>query len=399
MNAGRLTAVVSGPAILLARIFLKVSPLACAIVPCAAAVAAQDAPVPSDLKRAIELQQAGRYAAAIEAYRACLSVRPNAAGVRPRLGDALAHQGRFAEAMREYTAALGSDPSDLGVRSSLGLPYYKSGDFLNAAEQFEKVRAAVAGESDEGVRNSKLLADCYLRRGEGKKAIAVLDPVTDSRPDDLAAAYLLGMALQQENEEESAVHVFERIMSRADTPEARLLLATRKMQVVDLNGALADILRCLELKPDLAEAHVIHGRILMLTADLIGAEAAFRRALAADPNSFDALLEISALTREQGKLAEARESILHALAMRPSDIPAKYQLALVESAESHDDRAVRLLEGVVKEAPSFTEARLRLATLYFRLHRAEDGRREQQIADGLRAQKNQRDRENGPRPQ
>jgi len=284
-----------------------------------------------------------------------------------------------------------ADPSSLRAVSKLGLTYYKSGNFLSAAEQFEKLRAALPADSEKGVTNSKLLADCYLRQGEGRRAIQVLDPVADSRPDDLAAAYLLGTALLQQKEEERAVHVFERIMSRADTPEARLLLATRRMQAFDLNGALADIMRCIELKPELAEAHVIHGRILMLTADLSGAEAAFRRAVAVDPNSFEALLELSALAREQGKLAEARETVTHALAIRPSDIPARYQLALVESAGNRDDRAVELLAGVVRDAPKFTEAHLRLATLYFRLHRPEDGNREKQIANRLGAEKLRRE--------
>jgi tetratricopeptide (TPR) repeat protein len=195
LNSGRWATAVPDVAILRARFPQKVLRLAWAAVFCVAAIAAQDAPVPADVKRAIALQEAGKYPAAIEAYRAILRARTEAAGVRPKLGDALAHEGRFAEAIPEYTAALGSDPSNIGVRSNLGLIYYKSGDFLHAAEQFEKVRAAVAADSDEGVRNSKLLADCDLRRGEGKKAIEVLDAVADNRPEDLAAAYLLGMAL------------------------------------------------------------------------------------------------------------------------------------------------------------------------------------------------------------
>ena len=285
-----------------------------------------------------------------------------------------------------------ADTAALSTASKLGLAYYKSGDFLHAAEQFENLRAVLPADSDESVRNSKLLADCYLRRGESKRVIEVLDPVADSRPDDLATAYMLGTALLQQKEEERAVHEFERIMSRADTPEARLLLATRKMQATDLNGALDEILRCIELKPDLADAHVIHGRILMLTADLGGAEAAFRRAITVDPNSFEALLELSALAREQGKLTEARESVTHALSLRPSDIPARYQLALVESADNRDERAVKLLEGVVRDAPRFAEAHRRLAALFFRLHRPEDGGRERQIADRLAGEKQQRDR-------
>jgi len=133
-----------------------------------------------------------------------------------------------------------------------------------------------------------LLADCYVRLGEDKNVIALLDPPVDMRPDDLAAAYLLGTALLRENEEDRGIHILELIMSRADTAEARLLRAMTKMRAADYHGALTDILRGLELKPGPAEAHVVHGRILALNADLAGPGVAFRQALAADPNSFDA---------------------------------------------------------------------------------------------------------------
>jgi len=384
--------------ILWVRSFQPVPSLLWRLLLCTSIAAAQENSLADVLKRAAALQQAGNYSAAIEVYQTFLRERPGSAEIRSQLGAALAHEGRFVEAAGEFSAALELNPSDNQARFQLGLIYYKSGDFLHAAEQFEKVRGQMAPDSDQGVRTSMFLADCYVRRGEDKKAIAVLDPLADSRPDDLAVSYLLGMALLHDNQEESAVHVLERIMSRSDTPEGRLLMAINKMRAVDLNGAREDILRCLELKPDWAEAHVTHGRILMMAADLSGAETAFRRALSCDPNSFEGLLELGALARQEGKPAEARDALTRALAIRPGDVPARYELALIESADGHDARAVQLLESVVRDAPNFMEAHVRLATLYFRLHRPEDGQREKLIADRLRAEKAEQGRSKGQGP-
>ena len=282
--------------------------------------------------------------------------------------------------------ALVSDPSDSGARLNLGFAYYKSGDIHHATEQFEKVRAMEAPDSEQSVRSAMLLADCYVRLGEDKKVIALLDPLVEMRPDDVAAAYLLGTALLRENEEERGIHILELIMSRSDTAEARLLRATTKMRAADYHGALTDILRCLELKPGLAEAHVVHGRILALNADLAGAGVAFRRALAADPNSFDALLELGTLDRKCGRLAEARATFNRALAIRPRDIFTRFQLALTDSASDHDARAAELLESVVRDAPNYMEAHASLSTVYFRLRRDVEGRREKQIAGQLQAE-------------
>jgi Tfp pilus assembly protein PilF len=47
------------------------------------------------------------------------------------------------------------------------------------------------------------------------------------------------------------------------------------------------------------------------------------------------------------------------------------------------DAARRSLEAIVKEAPSFTEAHVTLATVYYRLKRKEDGDRERALVQKL----------------
>jgi len=250
------------------------------------------------------------------------------------------------------------------------------------------------------VKSAILLADCYRRQGEDKKLIALLDPVVEKYPENPAASYLLGTALLRENQDERGKHILDQMMSRGDSAEVRLMLAITKMRGSgDLKGALEDIQRCLELKPNLAEAHVVHGRILLMTGDQTGAEAAFRKALAADPGTFDALLELGAIERQQGKADAAVATLKQALALRSGDVPARYQLALADSALGNDAQAVELLEGVVKDTPGFLEAHARLSNLYFRLHRAEDARREKVIADGLRAEGEKRELERKKRQQ
>jgi tetratricopeptide (TPR) repeat protein len=309
-----------------------------------------------------------------------------AAAAAQELGDSFTREGRYAEAVREYKSALASDAANIDIRFKLGSAYYRSADFLHAAEEFEKVRASELPESDRSIRNSILLADCYQRRGEYAKVIAVLDPIADLRPDDLGVAYQLGSAYLHENDEERGMHILERIMSRADTAEARLLLAMTKMRALDLNGALAQIRRCLELNPGLAEAHVIEGRILLMGADSSAAEAAFRRALELDPNSFDALVELGTNARQQDRLDEAAQMLGRALAIRSGDVRVRYQLALVETAAGRDGHALQLLEGVVKDAPNSAEAHRSLAGLYYRLHRQDDAHREKETAQRLEAE-------------
>ena len=50
------------------------------------------------------------------------------------------------------------------------------------------------------------------------------------------------------------------------------------------------------------------------------------------------------------------------------------------------ERALPLLEAIVKEAPAFLEAHVTLATVYYRLKRQEDGDRERAIVAKLNAE-------------
>jgi len=154
----------------------------------------------------------------------------------------------------------------------------------------------------------------------------------------------------------------------------------------DKKAAMTEVLRAIALDPSLAEAHNLHGRLLFLDSDLEGAAAAFRKALELDPNSFESALFLGTLLRQQGNLADARPLLARALQQRPADLRVRYQSAVLDSAEEKNQRAAATLEALIRDAPDFEEAHRSLSTIYFRLGRPADGRREREIAEKLDAQ-------------
>ena len=60
----------------------------------------------------------------------------------------------------------------------------------DAVRELTKVHA----EDPANSQATLLLADCYLRMGQNKDVIRVLEPEERKHPDDLAIAYLLGTA-------------------------------------------------------------------------------------------------------------------------------------------------------------------------------------------------------------
>jgi len=319
------------------------------------------------LKEATSLHQAGKLDQAIDDYRLFLEQYPDVAPVRSDLGAALAGSGRYEEAIAEYKRALQLKPLPQ-VRLNLALAYSKSGKLSEAVLELNRVRQDMPNE----LRPVLLLADCYLRLGENKKVIELLQPVERANQDDLAIVYMLGTALVRDAQTDKGQILIDRILKNGDSAEARLLLGTTKLMVNDFSGALVDLEKAVELDPNLPDLYAYYGLALLSTGDQAGAEQAFSRALRDDPNNFDANLRMGLLLRKDERYDEAIPYLRHALEIRPGDAGVRYQIATVKLALGQVEEARNDLESLVREAPNFTEAHVSLATAYYREKRKAD---------------------------
>ena len=358
---------------------------------------AQEGPAQQALRGAIEFQQAGRYAEAIDAYRAFLKAHPEAAPIRSNLGAALAHEGHYAEAIEEYTLALKADPSNYGIRFNLGLAYYKAGEVANAAREFEAVYATVPNSDPNHERVALLLGECYLRQGENERVVTLLDPIATAGPDNQALDYVLGTALLHDGQTERGTPFIQRLFEKGETAEGHMLMAYTKYGAQDKAGAIAELKRAIELNPNLPEAYSLGGRLAFLESDMKGAEASFRKCLALDPNNFEGLLWLGTLLRQEGDLQDSEKNLARAVELRQKEVRARFQYALLISEEGNDKRAETLLEALIKDDPGYIEAHRTLATIYFRLDRPDDGRRERKAAEEMDAVVQKRALEQGRR--
>ncbi|MBV9301188.1 MAG: tetratricopeptide repeat protein [Acidobacteriaceae bacterium] len=341
---------------------------------------------PQDLlKEAVALQQAGKLDQAIQDYYLFLDTYPNAPEIRSNLGAALAGAGRFAEAIEQYKLALSEKP-DPRLRLNLALAYYKSADFKAAVQELETVRDT----DPTNLQAVMLLADCDLKLGHNQKTIELLTPLRRTNPDDLGIAYLLGTALVRDGQTAEGQLIIDQILKRGDSAEARLLMGTTKFEAHEFNGALADLKRALELNPNLPGVYAYYGMALMVMGDTARAKDAFKNELAHDPNNFDANLRLGALLRVDQDYAAASPYLQQAQKLRPNDPSVRYQIASVTLAQGKQDQARNQLEALVKEVPSFTEAHVTLATIYYREKRKEDGDRERAIVRSLNQQQQAR---------
>jgi len=248
----------------------------------------------------------------------------------------------------------------------------------------------------DDVRPVMLLADCYLRLGENKKVIELLDPLQPTHGEDLAFVYLLGTALVRDGQVASGQVIIDKILKNGDSAEARLLMGTTKMMVHDDPGALVDLQKAVELNPNLPDVYAYYGLALLANANPDKAYDAFRRALERDPNDFESNLRMGVLLRREEKYDAALQYFHHALEVRPGDFGARYQIASLTLAAGQVEQARRDLESIVKQAPNFTEAHVSLATAYYREKRKADGDRERAIVDKLTVERQAADKGEKP---
>ena len=353
----------------------------------AVAVSAQDssAAVDSEFERATQLHQSGDLQGAIRAYQAILAAHPKRADVRSNLGAAYSGLGQYEAAIQQYKQALAIDPVNHPVRFNLAMAYYKAAWFNEAATELDKFITA-APASPQTANSRIILADCQVKIGEYKKVIDVLTPVAQSDPSNRAVAYLLGAALIGDGQLDKGQAIIDRVFRDDDSAEAHLLMGSILLLADDAQRALKEVERALELNAKVPSVHAWHGRVLMRLGDTEKAKEAFRTELATNPNDFDANLYLGVLLRQDKLADEAAAYLKRAVELRPREQYAHYHLAAVYALAGKPADALPLLDGVLKEHPDFVEARVLLASVYYRLDRKADADREKALIQKITAE-------------
>jgi tetratricopeptide (TPR) repeat protein len=194
---------------------------------------------------------------------------------------------------------------------------------------------------------------------------------------------MLGLAYLHEKDLVKGGALVDRILKRGQSAEAYLMMGMAKRAAQDLSGALEDLGKAVALNPELPSVHALFGRALLETGNRDRAQAAFEAELKRNPLDFDSHLYLGVLLREDANYDAAMAHFDKALGVRPGDPGVRYQIATIHVSRGESDRALPELEAIIKEAPSFVEAHVTLAVVYYRLKRRADGDRERAIVEEL----------------
>lgn len=335
--------------------------------------------------RATEEQQRGDLTAAIRDYRAVLAARPESIPAMVNLGAALAHAGQVDAAIAEYEAALKLNPQLPSVHLDLGLAYSRRNDVEHARDEFA---AAHRAEPDE-VRIAILLGDAEARTGEAAEAAAMLAPMEAANAGNSDFEYVLGEALIATGRLREGAARVEKSAAMTNSAESWMLAGSSLLKANEFPEARRDLDHAQRIDPSIPGLCTLDGTARDKDGDASAAEPVFRQALQQNANDFDANLYLGAILYKQRKMDEAKTYLEKALQLNAQSTMARYEYAMWESTAGQSEAAAQMLEKLAADDPKWLEPHVELATLYYKLHRPEDGKRERAIVDKLTAEQQQ----------
>jgi tetratricopeptide (TPR) repeat protein len=276
---------------------------------------------------------------------------------------------------------------------NLGLAFYKSDKLDEAVDAFARVLA----DRPDNLQARYLAADCQLRLDHAADAITLLTPLETTRSDDPMLSYLLGMAYLSTKQTDKGQVLIDRILRHGDSAEAQVMMGMAKRGAGDLKGAAEDLKRAVDLNPDLPGVRALYAQALLEAGNPDVARGEFEAELKRNPLDFDANLYMGLLLKNEQAYDDSLRHFTRALGVRPGDLRTRNQIASVALARRDTTLAIEMLEAIVKEAPSYVEAHVALATAYYRVQRKAEGDSERAIVERLNQEKDARDRVRTPR--
>lgn len=343
------------------------------------------------LRAAHALLAANQTEAAIPELRAVLAVDASNVDALGNLGVLLFFRHQDAEAIIDLRRALQLQPELWKIQALLGMAEARTGQAADALHDLQMCMPHLP-EKHLRVEVGMMLVEIHVHANDRDKAAAVLSELRAFEPEnpqvllalyrihaDMAREAVLSLALVAPQSAALYDAVAHDAARCGDTSQA--LIQAQHAALLDdhLPGVHDEIAELLHALP---ASDVRHAQ----------AEPEYRRAIDLNPTDGKALMRLGELSAERGDLTAAMNYDQRALQLDPHDADASYAVAGILLAQNKLPQAATELERTVASDASFAVAHYRLATVYRKLGRTEDARREveayrhyKQLKESLRA--------------
>ena len=291
----------------------------------------------------------GRFQEALEHFQVALEKNPNDLGTRFLLGRTYRRMHKLDLAAKALDEVAAIDKEYPSIALERGLLFEESGDVQKALEQFESASQKAPNDVDLKLR----VGAAYVAVGEVEKALPMLIQVKDLRPNSAEANHFVGRAYLRQGGLEAAAamrylqravaldpnkaeyHLYVAWAANEATPAQLGLARTHVDKALQLdklladaywqrgvllrkegqvNDAIKDLKRALELKPSRHEAHAALAEAYEDKNEVAAATSEWQRAIAGDDKPPYWRWKYGKILAERSANAEAAKHLVYAVA-------------------------------------------------------------------------------------
>jgi tetratricopeptide (TPR) repeat protein len=267
----------------------------------------------------------------------------------------------------------------------LAMAYYKKGDVSHARSESERIHAAHPLDVPAAV----LLGYTYIKLGRESQAAELLSPLESGHESNMDLEYVLAFAQIQTGKYAEGLQRIEKVAAATHRADAWLIAGSTRLSQGQFHEARADIEAAIAMNPSLPGVQTMLGQILYALGEKDAAISALQTGLRADPRDFMANLYLGIIRLDQRDFESARPLLELALQLQPTVPLARLKMAKLNSMTGNYAEAAKTLEDLEKSDPDWLDPHVELATLYYKLHRPEDGQRERGIVQKIGAEQQQ----------
>src|SRR5215472_2519752 len=311
---------------------------------------------------------------AIPELQAAVAIDPANAETQGNLGVLLYFRGNVAEALPHLRAAVENHPGLGKIQGLLGLGEIQTLDMAAGRKDLE-LAFPVIEELKFKMQVGLELVTLYTQSGDLEEANRVLAQLRKAAPDDpevLYAAYRTYSDLAGES-------MLALSLAAPDSAQMHQLMAHEESRRGQSNAAVAEFRKALALDAHLPGAHFELAELLHSSQEDAAkkeAEKEYRLAVAENPQDAKSISRLAEIDQQKGNPQQALEKYRKAVELQPGDADAKVGLAKILSEMNQTDKALPLLEEAVRLEPTNATAHYRLGTIYRKLGRSEDSKKE-----------------------
>lgn len=306
------------------------------------------------------------------------------ADLEPALAEAraLLSAGR-AEAALEKLSGLGGDPR---VALARGVAYYHASQPARAIEQLAPLVETLPGGSPERREAVQVLGLSRYLAGHIAEAIPLLEQTREWAPGNGDLAYVLGMAYVQTLQTAKARETWARAFGVAPESAAGHLVTAQMMIRAQLDElAEAELKAALAREPRLPRANFLLGQTAIFRGRLEEGVALLQREIEINPGDAMAFYRLGDAYSRQLKWDDAIAAFQRSIWLNPFFSGPYVLLGKAYQKRGEQAAAEGMLRRAIQYDPNNKTAHYLLGQLLQQAGRAEEAKRELEIAERLQA--------------